>query len=1436
MATKLTITVNRANKTIRYTGLPSYKEDVHLEIIGIQDLNPNNLTLSFFTKSKAQAVVAQGFTLEGDLMLGSVPLRSDVLEQAFSTVKTGSALAFSIILWDYVDDTVIFNGQVNIQNNPYDETLEPYPLPIVKKFQCQYSADGTIWSDEVVERTLFIRMSSDSGVSFGAPIELLVGEKGDDGDSAYQVWLNDGHEGSVQDFFDDCAGMTEQQKSDLNDSASHILNSDIHVTIENKSSWDSKSEFSGAYSDLSEKPALFSGSYADLDGKPALFTWSYSDLTNKPSLFDGTWITLSGKPEFANIATTGSYTDLSNKPSLFSGDYSDLANRPSLFDGTWTSLSGKPSLSVVATSGSYSDLADRPVLPSGYFSGSYTDLSSKPSLFSGSYIDLTNKPSFTATAVGLGNVSNDAQVRRSEMGVVSGVATLDVSGNVAQNISASKIQGMISIDNIPSGALERLVRTPSDNTRFALTSSDVQVGDTVKVTATGSMYMVIDASHLGSELGYEPYTASAASSVPWSGITSKPAFFSGVYSDLANKPDLSVYSLSTHNHAGVYSIASHAHDYSASFSAISHNHNGVYSTLSHTHTGVYSAVGHAHSDYSLNSHNHDLTYSAWAHNHSGVYAVVSHTHDYSGVYAPLTHSHVISYTDLTNQPNLASIATSGSYADLIDAPVLPSGYFSGRYEDLSSKPTLFNGDYDSLTSKPTLFSWSYADLTEKPSLFSGSYTDLTNKPTFSASAVGLGSVTNDSQVKRSEMGSNSGVATLGADGKLVQNIPAGNISGTISVDNLPPSALERLTRVTDDTARFALTSTQVQAGDTVKVTSSGLMYMVINTASLTSESGYEPYTASAASSVPWSGVTSKPSFFSGNYTDLANKPDLTSYALTTHNHSGIYSLTSHAHDYSASFSAMGHNHLGVYSPLGHNHSGVYAATVHTHGDYSSTGHTHTEYSLTVHNHDSAYSATSHNHSGTYSLTNHTHDYTGVFAAIGHDHAGVYSGVGHDHASVYAVVSHAHANYSETTHGHSYTSLTDKPSLFSGNYDDLSNKPVLPSGVFDGNYDSLYNKPIIPSGVFSGSYGDLADKPDYSLVYAPYSHTHTVSYNNLTDKPALPSGYFSGSYNDLTDTPTSFGGSWNNLSDKPTTFPPETHTHTVSDIEDFPVIPSGTFSGSYDDLTDKPILPSGVFSGDYEDLSNKPDLSVFPVLTDGLLSPSVIPGGAGGGSVDMTWAQVTASSITAETNHGYCADTTTNDMTLTFGATPTLGDTVGVRRMNDTHVFTLAGNGNNLNGQPENINVDTFDDFLVEFVGGDIGWMMSYNFSFSESIVSYNNLTNKPDLSLFATDAEIATLQPKASNRNAKGNISGSVEINASLGDYQTCTTTATVTNIIVSNLALETGMVLSLDNTGGYSISFNASEILTTDNNGSYACAFFNDNGTIRLMGKSRII
>lgn len=116
-------------------------------------------------------------------------------------------------------------------------------------------------------------------------------------------------------------------------------------------------------------------------------------------------------------------------------------------------------------------------------------------------------------------------------GAVTGSVSSDFGDNVTisttlANFDASKIaSGTISIDRLPKAALERLVVVANDTARFALTTATVQSGDTVKVTSTGKMYLIKDESKLNSEDGYEPYTASQASSVPWSGVTGKPSTF-----------------------------------------------------------------------------------------------------------------------------------------------------------------------------------------------------------------------------------------------------------------------------------------------------------------------------------------------------------------------------------------------------------------------------------------------------------------------------------------------------------------------------------------------------------------------------------------------------------------------------------------------------------------------------------------------------------------------------------------------------------------------------------------------------------------------------------------------------------------------------------------------------------------------------------------------
>lgn len=97
----------------------------------------------------------------------------------------------------------------------------------------------------------------------------------------------------------------------------------------------------------------------------------------------------------------------------------------------------------------------------------------------------------------------------------------DITGLDAGKITS----GTIDIARLPAGALERCVVVADDTARLALTKTSVQTGDTVKVTATGKMYFVVDDTKLNTEAGYEIYTAGTATAVPWSGVTGKPSTF-----------------------------------------------------------------------------------------------------------------------------------------------------------------------------------------------------------------------------------------------------------------------------------------------------------------------------------------------------------------------------------------------------------------------------------------------------------------------------------------------------------------------------------------------------------------------------------------------------------------------------------------------------------------------------------------------------------------------------------------------------------------------------------------------------------------------------------------------------------------------------------------------------------------------------------------------
>src|SRR5574344_448986 len=116
---------------------------------------------------------------------------------------------------------------------------------------------------------------------------------------------------------------------------------------------------------------------------------------------------------------------------------------------------------------------------------------------------------------------------------------------------------------------------------------------------------------------------------------------------------------------------------------------------------------------------------------------------------------------------------------------------------------------------------------------------------------------------------------------------------------------------------------------------------------------------------------------------------------------------------------------------------------------------------------------------------------------------------------------------------------------SGSYNDLSDKPTIPTipAVNNGTLTIQKNGTTVKTFTANSSSNVTAD------ITVP------TKVSELTND----SGYIT-------------GVSWNNVSGKPSTFTPKAHTHAKSDITDFPTLATVATSGSYTDLSNKPTIP------------------------------------------------------------------------------------------------------------------------------------------------------------------------------------------------------------------------------------------------------------------------
>ena len=170
------------------------------------------------------------------------------------------------------------------------------------------------------------------------------------------------------------------------------------------------------------------------------------------------------------------------------------------------------------------------------------------------------------------------------------------------------------------------------------------------------------------------------------------------------------------------------------------------------------------------------------------------------------------------------------------------------------------------------------------------------------------------------------------------------------------------------------------------------------------------------------------------------------------------------------------------------------------------------------------------------------------------------------------------------------------STFDGNYNNLTNKPTIPTiptnvSAFTNDVGYLTQHQSLANYIQKSSTSGLL-KNDGTVDTTSYlsslpSHTHDDRYYTESEMDGL--------LNNKLDVEDAFSGSYNDLSDVPTSFNPSSHNHSISDVSNLQTslnakletgdVGSAALSNDYYDLDNLPSL----FDGDYDSLTNKPSI-------------------------------------------------------------------------------------------------------------------------------------------------------------------------------------------------------------------------------------------------------
>ena len=556
----------------------------------------------------------------------------------------------------------------------------------------------------------------------------------------------------------------------------------------------------------------------------------------------------------------------------------------------------------------------------------------------------------------------------------------------------------------------------------------------------------------------------------------------------------------------------------------------------------------------------------------------------------------VAWNDVTGKPTFANVATSGDYDDLLNKPTIPAAQVQSDWNAVTgmgvilNKPALFSGDYEDLTNKPTIptvptnvsaftndagYLTQHQDISGKQDSSSletdvaaagftknaGTITGITMNGASKGTSgvVDLGTVITDISGKQDKIDSDHKLSyTLLTDTPTIPSL-SGYATETY-VNNKVASVYKYKGSVTD----YAhLPSSDLTVGDVYNVEDTGDNYAWDGTdwdklGGTIDLSGYALSSSLATVAT------------SGSYTDLTNRPTIPNI---TANPSGAASTNLEKVTIDSTTYSVGKN-VTLSSEVASNADTIKSIAIDG-----------TSYNFPLG-----------------SITDVTVGGTSV----------VSSGV-----AVIPAIPAAQVQ-SDWNASSGMGAILNKPTLFSGNYNDLTNKPTIPADTGDLTNNAGYITSSALSGyalssslatvATSGSYNDLSGKPSIPTVslsstgtstneinyitlngteykIAGSGSTSSIAWGDITGKPTFASVATSGSYNDLSNTPnipdavsgTNDGTNWTSLTIGSSTYNLGTgsgsSTVSWSDIQNKPTFATVATSGSYDDLNNKPSIPT-----------------------------------------------------------------------------------------------------------------------------------------------------------------------------------------------------------------------------------------------------------------------